>query len=287
MKTLGIIGGSGLYDIEGMTGVKEYLVETPFGKPSGPYVVGTLEDTRLVFLSRHGRGHTISPTHINYRANIHGMKQLGVDHLVTFSAVGSLKENHPPTTFITPDQFIDLTKHRVSSFFDAESGVVAHMGFAEPTCYSLRMNLARAAKKVSLGWEMTYEGTMVVMEGPQFSTIAESRIYRSWGADIIGMTAMPEAKLAREAEMCYSTVAMVTDYDCWHDDHGHVNVEDVVKHMQENVTHAKSLIKHLAAAHVTHKCQCHSALLSAIMSNAKEPFGLDPRFNLLLSKYNH
>jgi 5'-methylthioadenosine phosphorylase len=246
---LAVIGGSGLYEIEGLTDVTELRVETPFGSPSDVIVRGKLGDTTLLFLPRHGRGHRVGPHAINYRANICALKMSGATHLVTVSAVGSMKESIAPGDLVLADQFIDLTKRRISTFFDEE--VAVHVGFAHPVCPLLGTALAEAARlamgratdrKVHLG------GTYVCMEGPQFSTRAESLLYRSWGVDVIGMTAMPEAKLAREAELPYAVLALATDYDCWHETHAHVSVDAVVATMNANVATARQAIKHVAAA---------------------------------------
>jgi 5'-methylthioadenosine phosphorylase len=211
--SVGVIGGSGLYDIEGLTAVREMRVRTPFGTPSDAIVVGILDGTRVAFLSRHGRGHRLSPSEINYRANIYALKSLGVSRVISISAVGSMKDSIRPGDVVLPDQFIDLTKRRAGSFF--EGGMVAHVAFGEPICAGLAQDLEKAAHQV--GAALHCGGTYLCMEGPQFSTKAESRLYRQWGVDVIGMTNMPEAKLAREAELCYATIALVTDYDCWHD----------------------------------------------------------------------
>ena len=215
---IGIIGGSGLYNIEGLERVREVRVRTPFGAPSDAVVTGVLGGVRVAFLSRHGRGHRINPGSINYRANIYALKSLGVKQVISVSAVGSMKEAIRPGDVVLPDQFIDLTKRRISTFFD--DGIVAHVGFGEPVCASVADTLEEAGR--AAGARLHRGGTYVCMEGPQFSTKAESRLYRQWGVDVIGMTNMPEAKLAREAELCYATVALPTDYDCWHETEGMV-----------------------------------------------------------------
>jgi len=217
---IGIIGGSGLYDMPGFKNREEIELETPFGKPSDAYMTGMLEGKRVAFLSRHGRGHRVMPSEINYRANIHGFKQLGVRQILSASAVGSLKLEHKPMDFVLPDQFVDRTRHRVSTFFG--SGVVAHISFADPICARLTDEVTKAGK--SMDFSVKRGGTYVCMEGPAFSTRAESNLYRSWGMDLIGMTNLQEAKLAREAEICYVTIAMVTDYDCWHETEQAVSV---------------------------------------------------------------
>ncbi len=237
---IGVIGGSGLYAMEGLEDVRERRVSTPFGDPSDAYIIGRLGDVELVFLPRHGRGHVYNPSEVNYRANIYGMKTLGVSWIISISAVGSLKEEIPPGDIVMIDQFIDRTKGvRASSFF--EGGVVAHVAFGDPVCGALRGYLLEAAREV--GASVHDGGTYVCMEGPQFSTRAESELYRSWGASVIGMTNLTEAKLAREAEISYATVAMSTDYDCWYEGHDDVTVEQVVATMQSNVAVAKRIIR--------------------------------------------
>ncbi len=236
---IGIIGGSGLYDIEGLEDKQWRAVETPWGPPSDELLFGRLAGVRCVFLPRHGRGHRLSPTHLNYRANIDAMKRAGVTDILSMSAVGSLKEELPPGHFVIVDQFIDRSFAREKSFFG--DGCVAHVSVAHPVCARLGDALEAAAR--GLGLPMTRGGTYLVMEGPQFSTKAESELYRSWGCSVIGMTNMPEAKLAREAEINYATVAMVTDYDCWHEDHDHVTVEAVVRVLLGNADHARALVK--------------------------------------------
>lgn len=264
--TIGVIGGSGLYDMEGMTDVHYIDVDTPFGRPSDSVVVGNLEGTKVAFLPRHGRGHRINPTGIPARANIYAMKVLGVQRLISVSAVGSLKEEFAPLDLVVPDQIIDRTRHRVHTFFD--EGIVAHVGFAEPFCPEASDVIARAGQEVGV---TTHEGgTMIVMEGPAFSTRAESFMYRSWGAGIIGMTALPEAKLAREAEMCYATMAWITDYDCWHESEESVTVEMVVQNLLHNVAHSKEMLRlvipRLGPAET---CACNSALKDAIITDPR------------------
>jgi 5'-methylthioadenosine phosphorylase len=238
---IGIIGGSGLYDIAGLEDQVWREVESPWGKPSDALLFGRLGGVRCVFLPRHGRGHRLSPTHLNYRANIDAMKRSGVTDILSLSAVGSLKEELPPGHFVIVDQFIDRSFAREKSFFG--EGIVAHVSVAHPVCARLGDALQHAAG--GLGLPVTRGGTYLVMEGPQFSTKAESELYRSWGCSVIGMTNMPEAKLAREAEICYATVAMVTDYDCWHTDHGHVTVDQVVKVLHGNADAARELVKRI------------------------------------------
>jgi 5'-methylthioadenosine phosphorylase len=238
---IGVIGGSGLYDLDGLTGVREEAVETPFGDTSDNFIIGKLGDVELVFLSRHGRGHRLNPTEVPYRANIWGMKKLGVSWIISVSAVGSLRENIAPRDVVVIDQFIDRTKARPATFF--EGGVVGHVGFGEPICEALRGILLRASQEIATGVDVHDRGTYVCMEGPAFSTRAESNLYRSWGAHVIGMTNLPEAKLAREAEISYATLAMATDYDCWHEGHDDVTVETVISHVVANVKLAKEIIR--------------------------------------------
>jgi 5'-methylthioadenosine phosphorylase len=251
---IGIIGGSGLYEIEGLTNTEWRRVETPWGKPSDDLLTGKLNGVPCVFLPRHGRGHPLSPTHLNYRANIDAMKRLGVTDILSMSAVGSLREDLPPGHFVIVDQFIDRSFAREKSFFG--EGVVAHVSMAHPVCPRLGDALETAAK--GLGLPVTRGGTYLVMEGPQFSTKAESELYRSWGCAVIGMTNMPEAKLAREAEIDYATVAMVTDYDCWHPDHDHVTVEAVVRVLLDNAARARDLVKAVVPTIGTTRPLCHA-----------------------------
>lgn len=239
---LGIIGGSGLYEIAGLADTKWVKVETPWGEPSDEILTGTLDGQKLCFLPRHGRGHRIPPSELNYRANIDALKRLGATEILSISAVGSLKEELPPGTFVVVDQFIDRTFSRVKSFFG--TGLVAHVGLGHPVCGRLGDALETSLQDLRIPHRRG--GTYVVMEGPQFSTLAESNLYRSWGADVIGMTNMPEAKLAREAELCYATVAMVTDYDCWHPDHDHVSVDNIIKVLLDNAEKARALVKVVA-----------------------------------------
>ncbi|MEY4526984.1 MAG: S-methyl-5-thioadenosine phosphorylase [Nitrospirota bacterium] len=261
--SIGVIGGSGLYDIEGLKGVRELRVRTPFGAPSDAIRVGKLDGVSIAFLSRHGRGHRLNPGEINYRANIYAMKLLGVQRIISVSAVGSMKELIEPGDVVFPDQFIDLTKRRTSTFF--EGGLVAHVAFGEPICGSLAQALAVAGE--GAGAHVHRGGTYLCMEGPQFSTKAESRLYRQWGVDVIGMTNMPEAKLAREAELCYATMALATDYDCWHETQEAVTVEAILATLHNNVALAKAVLKRvvptLAGAPA---CPCHRALDNAIVT---------------------
>ncbi|WHZ25656.1 MAG: 5'-methylthioadenosine phosphorylase [Nitrospira sp.] len=264
--TVGVIGGSGLYDIEGLTSTRPIRVRTPFGAPSDAITVGSLEGIRVAFLSRHGRGHLLNPSGINYRANIYALKSLGVSHVISVSAVGSMKESIHPGDVVVPDQFIDLTKRRISTFFDG--GVVAHVAFGEPICAELAQTLLAAGEKV--GANLHRSGTYLCMEGPQFSTKAESRLYRQWGVDVIGMTNMPEAKLAREAELCYATLALVTDYDCWHETEEAVTVEAVLGTLHRNVTLAKQILHSAMPSFVNPiDCACHQALDNAILTVPK------------------
>ncbi|AVM75984.1 S-methyl-5'-thioadenosine phosphorylase [Magnetospirillum gryphiswaldense] len=264
---LGIIGGSGVYDIDGLTNTQWRRVDSPFGQPSDDLLFGELNGQQLVFLPRHGRGHRIPPSELNYRANIDALKRAGVTEIVSVSAVGSLKEELPPGTFVIVDQFIDRTFARTKSFF--ETGLVAHVSMAHPVCGRLGDIIEQAAKDA--GIVAVRGGTYLVMEGPQFSTQAESNLYRQWGCDVIGMTNMPEAKLAREAEMCYATVAMVTDYDCWHPDHDAVTVEQVVKVLLENADRARALVKAIVpqVGGRSGNCAkgCHTALEHAIITH--------------------
>ena len=280
---IGIIGGSGLYSMPGLTDVRELRQTTPFGDPSDAYVLGSLEGRKVAFLSRHGRGHRISPTELNFRANIYGMKQLGVERIFSMSAVGSLKEEHKPTEFVIPDQFFDRTRHRVDTFFG--EGIVAHVSLADPTCNELSQVWASACKKVGVIGKLG--GTYICMEGPQFSTRAESNIYRQWGADVIGMTNLQEARLAREAEMCYSTLAMVTDYDCWHEGHDAVTVDQVIAVAMKNADNATKVVREaILALPNTRSCKCGSALQHAILTDPKViPTGTRQKLNLILDKY--
>ena len=261
---IGIIGGSGLYDMAEVTDRREVTVSTPFGDPSGPYVIGTLRGKRVAFLARHGAGHRLSPSELNFRANIFGMKRLGVEYILSASAVGSLKQEYKPLDIVIPDQFIDRTRGRVSTFFGR--GLVAHIAFAHPFCRPLS-DIALGSGQAA-GATIHKGGTYVCMEGPQFSTLAESQLYRSWGADIIGMTNLQEAKLAREAEICYATLAMITDYDCWHEEEEDVSGEAVMEVIRQNVLMAQAVVRNvvgrLAAAPRT--CPCKDALAHALIT---------------------
>ena len=270
---LGIVGGSGVYDIEGLSNKRWQRVASPFGDASDELLLGELNGQQLVFLPRHGRGHRIPPSEINYRANIDVLKRVGVTDLISVSAVGSLREDLPPGMFVIVDQFIDRTFAREKSFFG--TGLVAHVSMAHPVCRRLGDHLEAATR--SAGIEAVRGGTYLVMEGPQFSSLAESKLYRSWGCDVIGMTNMPEAKLAREAEICYASVAMVTDFDCWHPDHDHVTVDAIVKVLLANADKARSLVKTVAPALLADTCAptcpCRSALQHALITapEARDP----------------
>lgn len=260
---IGIVGGSGLYDMAEVTDRSEVTLTTPFGDPSGPYLLGTLRGKRVAFLARHGAGHRLSPSELNFRANIYGFKQLGVEYLLSASAVGSLRQEYKPLDLVIPDQFFDRTKGRVSTFFSG--GLVAHVGFAHPFCKHL--SAVTFESGVAIGATIHKGGTYVCMEGPQFSTKAESNLYRSWGMDIIGMTNLQEAKLAREAEICYSTIALVTDFDCWHPDHDSVTVDMIVANLTQNAVTAQRLIAQ-AVEQLPYErtCECASALRFALIT---------------------
>jgi 5'-methylthioadenosine phosphorylase len=280
---LGVIGGSGLYDIEGLTQVEEVAVETPYGPPSDVVVRGRLGETTLLFLPRHGRGHRVAPHEIAYRANVCAMKKLGATHLVSISAVGSMKEAIVPGDFVVVDQLIDLTKRRVSTFF--EDGVVGHVGFADPVCAVTSSALARAAERAEA--RVHEGGTYVCMEGPQFSTRAESRLYRSWGVSVIGMTALPEAKLAREAELPYALLALATDYDCWHESEEDVSVDAVLAVMRKNVATARRAVAELAGAlpaPSTSKAT-HAAAGAIMTARESIPPATRARLDWLVGKY--
>jgi 5'-methylthioadenosine phosphorylase len=284
MATVGIIGGSGLYQIEGISKVKEVAVKTPFGEPSDKFITGELEGIPVVFLPRHGRGHRISPSEINYRANIYGMKKLGVEAIMSVSACGSLKEEYKPMDFVIPDQFVDRTrKGRMDTFFT--DGIVAHVGFADPISKEIADIIEKSAKKLKV--KAHRGGTYVNMEGPQFSTKAESNLYRSWGADIIGMTNLTEAKLAREAEISYATLAAVTDYDCWHPSHDSVTLDMILSYLNKNVANAKAILK-LAIVEVgkLKHFSASEALKFAIITNpAMIPAKKKKELGVLIGKY--
>jgi 5'-methylthioadenosine phosphorylase len=260
---MGIIGGSGLYDMAELTDRQQHILTTPFGDPSGPYTLATLRGKRVAFLARHGDGHRLMPSELNFRANIFGFKLLGVEAIISASAVGSLREEMRPLDIVFPDQFIDRTFNRHATFFG--DGIVAHVAFAHPFCEPLRVMTASAAAKV--GASVHRGGTYVCMEGPQFSTLAESNLYRAWGAHIIGMTNLQEAKLAREAEICYTTMALVTDYDCWHPDHDAVTVEMIIGNLTQNAKTAQQVIAEAVGAYKGRQhCHCGSALSTAIIT---------------------
>jgi 5'-methylthioadenosine phosphorylase len=280
---IGIIGGSGLYSMPGLAEVREVPQRTPFGEPSDNYVVGRLEGRQVAFLARHGRGHRLMPSELNFRANIYGFRQLGVERIVSLSAVGSLKEEHKPLDFVIPDQFFDRTRHRVDTFFG--NGVVAHVSFADPICPELARVVKEACGKAKIAAKQG--GTYLCMEGPQFSTKAESNIYRAWGMDVIGMTNLQEAKLAREAEICYVTVAMVTDYDCWHPHHDSVTVDQIVSVLMKNAENACRVVRETVAAMPTSRsCKCGAALAHAIITERdKIPAETRQKLSLILDKY--
>jgi 5'-methylthioadenosine phosphorylase len=280
---IGIIGGSGLYSMPGLTGIHEEKLSTPFGEPSDAYILGELEGRRVAFLARHGRGHRLLPSELNFRANIYGMKQLGVERILSVSAVGSLKEEHKPTDFVVPDQFIDRTFDRHATFFG--DGIVGHVAFGDPVCATVASAAVEACASLELVGKRG--GTYVCMEGPQFSTRAESNLYRSWGADVIGMTNLQEAKLAREAEICYSTVAMVTDYDCWREGHDSVTIEEIVAVLHQNAENAAKMVRAAVAAMPKERtCACASALQYAILTQPDAiPAETKKKLELLLGKY--
>ncbi len=283
MKTVGVIGGSGLYEIEGLTNVESVTVDTPWGSPSDDLIVGTLGDTRMVFLPRHGRYHKQMPSEINYRANIFAMKKMGVEWIVSVSAVGSMKEHIFPGQIVIPSQFYDHTKTRVSTFFG--DGIVAHVSMADPVCHVLSDELYNAS--ISSGATVHKGGTYLCMEGPQFSSRAESNIYRSWGVDVIGMTNATEAKLAREAEICYASLSMATDYDCWHEQHDDVTVEDLIETLNSNVQMARDIIKKVVPViSESRECPCCNALQNAIIT-PKEVITQDvkDRLEILIKRY--
>ena len=280
---IGIIGGSGLYSMPGLTKIHEERVSTPFGDPSDAFVLGELEGRKVAFLARHGRGHRLLPTELPFRANIYAMKKLGVDRILSMSAVGSLKEEHAPGHFVIPDQFIDRTFARIATFFG--DGIVGHVTFGDPVCGTVARVITDAC--TSEGVTAKPKGTYVCMEGPQFSTRAESNLYRSWGADVIGMTNLQEAKLAREAEICYATAAMVTDYDCWREGHDDVTVEQIVAVLNQNAANACRVIKAAVAAMPRERsCACKSALQYAVLTSREAiPAATREKLDLLLGKY--
>lgn len=264
---IGVIGGSGLYQMEALADIEEVNLDTPFGKPSDAFIIGSLGAVRVAFLPRHGRGHLLSPTEIPFRANIYAMKLLGVERIISASAVGSLREELKPMDIVFPDQFFDRTRQRVSTFFGG--GIVAHVGFADPVCHQLCDALEETARREIKGIDIHRGGTYICMEGPMFSTKAESEVYRSLGMSVIGMTNLQEAKLAREAEICYATMALVTDYDCWHPDHDSVTIEMVIEYLNRNVSNAQNLIAGAVArlAGEERTCKCGHSLRHAIITS--------------------
>jgi len=280
---IGIIGGSGLYSMSGFQAQEEVRLETPFGDPSDAFIVGRLEGKKVAFLARHGRGHRILPSELNFRANIHGMKQLGVERILSVSAVGSLKEEHKPLEFVIPDQFFDRTRGRISTFFGG--GIVAHISFADPICPQLAELMQKSC--AAAGVTGKKGGTYLCMEGPAFSTRAESNVYRQWGMDIIGMTNLQEAKLAREAEICYVTLAMVTDYDCWHEGHDAVTIDEVISNLLKNADNAQKTVREAVKnMPKSRTCGCGSALKHAILTNKDAiPQAAKDRLKLLIGKY--
>ena len=280
---IGVIGGSGLYSMAGLEHVTEVHMETPFGPPSDAYILGTLHGQEMVFLPRHGRGHRLPPSALNFRANIYGLKSLGVEWVISVSAVGSMRETIHPGELVIPDQFFDRTRTRVATFFDRD--IVVHVAFADPVCAVVAQALHRAASAV--GATVHFGGTYLCIEGPQFSTRAESRIYRQWGVDVIGMTNLPEARLAREAELCYATLALVTDYDCWHDSAADVDIASVLAILQRNVTLAQEIIgQTVPHLHGQRTCPCSSALKQAIITAPDAiPAVARERLGLLIQPY--
>ncbi len=280
---IGIIGGSGLYAMPGLTDVHEQSVSTPWGEPSDPLVLGTLDGRRVAFLARHGKGHRLLPSELPFRANIYALKSVGVEQILSVSAVGSLKEEHKPTDFVIPDQFIDRTFNRIGTFFG--EGIVGHVAFGDPVCGVAAKVLQAACTTAEVTGKLG--GTYVCMEGPQFSTRAESKLYRSWGADIIGMTNLQEAKLAREAEICYATLAMVTDYDCWHEGHADVTVDQVIAVMHQNTANAARVVRAAVSALPRERaCACATAAQFAIMTAPETiPTATREKLRLLFGKY--
>jgi len=280
---IGVIGGSGLYAMEGLKDVREVRVKTPFGDPSDAFLIGSVEGKRVAFLARHGRGHRILPTELNFRANIYAMKLLGVERIISVSAVGSLQEQIRPGEFLVPDQFFDSTKGRKSTFFG--NGIVAHVTFDKPTCSDLSTVLSDAC--VSCGVPVHRKGTYICMEGPQFSTLAEAHFHRAMKFDVIGMTNVTEAKLAREAEICYSTIAMITDYDCWHPDHDSVTVATIIATLNQNATNAQNVLREAIKTIPSERnCKCGSALKHAILTNPKlVPAKTKKNLAAILGKY--
>lgn len=284
MPKIGIIGGSGLYQIDGLKDVREVKVDTPFGEPSDNYIIGNLEGVEVAFLARHKRGHTIMPTELNYRANIYGMKKLGVERVISISAVGSFKKELRPLDIVLPDQFVDRTNQaRKTTFFG--NGIVAHISFAEPVCSDLRKIIYDAGKKLDV--KIHDRGTYLNMEGPAFSTKAESYLYKSWGMDIIGMTNMPEARLSREAELCFATISLITDYDSWHEDEEPVTIDMVISNLCKNVETAKKLIKEIVPCLKSERnCGCKDSLKYAIITDKKLiPESVKQKLDIIIGKY--
>jgi 5'-methylthioadenosine phosphorylase len=282
-KKIGIIGGSGLYDLEGLENIKREKISTPFGDPSDEFIMGFIDGVELIFLPRHGKGHRILPSELNFRANIYAMKTLQVEWIISVSAVGSMREDIRPGDIVLPDQFFDRTKGRISTFFG--EGIVAHLPFADPVCPTLQNILYQASRKS--GTYVHKGGTYICIEGPQFSTRAESRIYRSWGVDVIGMTNIPEAKLAKEAEICYATLALATDYDCWHETEEDVSLEIVMKTMEKNIEKSKEIIKKaIKLIPEERNCSCKDALKNAIVTVPEYiPEDTKKKLSLIIGKY--
>jgi len=280
---IGIIGGSGLYNMEELSNVTTEAVDTPFGQPLDEYVMGSLGGVRVALLPRHGHGHRLTPSEVNYRANIYGFKRLGASQILSVTAVGSLREDIQPLDIVIPDQFFDRTRGRKSTFFG--DGLVAHIPFAQPVCPELACLLHETA--VATGVTTHKDGTLVCMEGPAFSTRAESNLYRQWGMDIIGMTSLQEAKLSREAEMCYAALALVTDYDCWHEDKSEVTVESILQNLNKNISHAKRIIQNIVPKIPgVRDCLCATALENAIMTDADViPAEIRKKLGILVDKY--
>jgi 5'-methylthioadenosine phosphorylase len=284
---IGIIGGSGLYKMEALQEVEEVSLDTPFGKPSDNLIVGTLDDYKVAFLARHGRNHHLLPSELPFRANIHALKQLGVEYIISASAVGSLQQQIKPLDLVIPDQFIDRTQNRIATFFG--EGIVAHIGFGHPVCHQLAEVLSQAIKNLNLpDIDLHIGGTYVCMEGPAFSTIAESNLYRSWGASVIGMTNLTEAKLATEAEIAYATLALVTDYDCWNPEHDHVTVETIIDNLHHNALNAQKVIRETVKLISANPfvSPAHSALKTAILTPLDQvPSRTKEKLLLLIKKY--
>ena len=280
---IGVIGGSGLYQMNELRDIEEVNIPTPFGNPSDGYIIGTLEGKRIAFLARHSRGHKVTPTEINYRANIYGFKKLGVEWIISVSAVGSMKENIKPLDFVIPDQFFDHTKRRISTFFG--NGVVGHIGFAHPVCRNLARLLETACRGAGVTTHMG--GTYICIEGPQFSTKAESAIYRKWGVDVIGMTNLPEAKLAREAEICYATMALVSDFDCWHETEEIVTIEAVIANLMKNAVNARGVLRDVVKQMpLPRDCECATALANGVITAREHiPEGTLEDLEPIIGKY--